>query len=221
MELLEKFNIVPNDPELFEIAFIHKSYKVQHNLPHDYERLEFLGDSVLSLAVSEYIYKKHCHDEEGSLTKTRSNFVCEYALDYYSSYLGLDSYLKIAEDNLTINEIKSANADIVESFLGALFLDQGIEKVREFLKEHIFKFIDLNVIFFRDYKSQIKEYGDAKELNIHYELVKEEGFQHDRTFLMEILINDKVMGEGYGKNKKEAEQEAAKVAIRKLGLNKK
>jgi ribonuclease-3 len=218
MELLKKFNIVPNNPKLYEIAFIHKSYKVQHNLHHDYERLEFLGDSVLSLLVSEYLYTKHAHDEEGVLTKTRSNFVCEYALDYYSSYLGLDEYLKIAEDNLTINEIKSANADIVESFLGALFLDQGIEKVREFLKKYIFRFIDESVVFFRDYKSQIKEYGDAKEVEVRYELVKEEGFQHDKTFLMEILVDNVIMGEGTGKSKKEAEQEAAKIAINRLGL---
>jgi ribonuclease-3 len=218
MDILKKFNIEPNNPKLFEIAFIHTSYRAQHNLDYDYERLEFLGDSVLSLLVSNYLYLQYSEIEEGGLTKTRSNFVCEAALDYYSAYLGFDKYLKIADENITTNEIKSANADIVESFLGALFLDQGIEKTKEFLEEHIFRFIDDGYIFFSDYKSKIKEYGDATESVVRYELIKETGFQHDKTFLMRILIDDKEYGIGKGKSKKEAEQYAAKVAIERLGV---
>jgi ribonuclease-3 len=219
MELLKKYNIIPNDPKLYQIACIHRSYKAQHDLNYDYERLEFLGDSILSLIVSEYLYKQYPKAEEGILTKLRSNFVCEAALDYYSSFLGLDEYLKIAEDNLTRNEIKAANADIVESFIGAIYLDQGIEKVREFLSNNIFKFIDNNVVFFHDYKSKIKEYGDAAEVSIVYKLVNESGFQHDRTFTMKILVDGKDFGLGEGKSKKEAEQHAAKVAIHKLGID--
>ncbi|KZX17589.1 ribonuclease III [Methanobrevibacter filiformis] len=219
MEFLNKYDIYPNDTKLFKAVFVHKSYKVKHNLAYDYERLEFLGDSVLNLLVSEYLFKKYSKAEEGNLTKLRSNFVCEHALNYYSEYLGLDKYLKIDEDNLTDNEIRAANADIVESFLGALFLDQGIEKVNEFLSKYIFKFIDDKIIFFNDYKSKVKEYGDANDSLIEYELVDESGCQHDKTFIMKIFVDSVEMGIGVGKSKKEAEQQAAKLAIGKLGID--
>ncbi|MDR2873209.1 MAG: ribonuclease III [Methanobrevibacter sp.] len=219
MNVLKEFNIKPNDPEIFEIAFIHASYKVKHGLNHDYERLEFLGDSVLSLLVSHYLFDNFRDAEEGGLTKLRSNFVCDAALEYYSSYLGFDKYLKIAEDNMTQNEVKSANADIVESFLGALFLDQGIEETKNFLERYIFKFIRDKYVFFTDYKSKIKEYGDAEELEVQYELVKETGYQHDKTFLMKILIGGAQYGVGEGKSKKEAEQYAAKIALEKLNIS--
>ncbi|MDR2831016.1 MAG: ribonuclease III [Methanobrevibacter sp.] len=220
MNVLKEFNIKTNNPELFEIAFVHSSYKVKYNLKKDYERLEFLGDSVLSLLVSHYLYENYEEFEEGGLTKLRSNFVCEDALEYYSFYLGFDKYLKMSNDNMTKNEIKSANADIVESFLGALFLDQGIEKTKEFLERYIFKFIDSRYVFFTDYKSKIKEYGDANEIEIKYEIVKETGYQHDKTFIMKILLDNKSFGLGKGKSKKEAEQSAAKLAVDKLGIDK-
>ncbi|MDR3223207.1 MAG: ribonuclease III [Methanobrevibacter sp.] len=220
MNVLQEFNIKANNPELFEIAFIHSSYKSKYKLKYDYERLEFLGDSILSLLVSHYLYENYEEFEEGGLTKLRSNFVCEAALEYYSFYLGFNKYLKISNDNMTKNEIKSANADIVESFLGALFLDQGIEKTKEFLERYIFKFIDSRHVFFTDYKSKIKEYGDANEIEVKYELLKETGYQHDKTFLINILLNNKVFGHGTGKSKKIAEQFAAKMATDKLEIDK-
>ncbi|MGL6298678.1 MAG: ribonuclease III family protein, partial [Methanobacteriaceae archaeon] len=153
------------------------------------------------------------------LTKLRSNFVCLDALVHYSNYLGLNKYVKIAEDsNISFNEAKSIQADIFESFLGAIYLDQGIEKVREFLANFIFKFIDDEFIFFNDYKSKIKEYCDSEDLSLQYKLAKEYGDPHDKTFIMSILINNKEYGEGTGKSKKEAEQAAALVAIKELGI---
>ncbi|MDR1818996.1 MAG: ribonuclease III [Methanobrevibacter sp.] len=220
MNVLKEFNIKANNPELFEIAFIHTSYATRYKLKYDYECLEFLGDSVLNFLVSHYLYECYEDFEEGGLTKLRSNFVCEAALEYYSFYLGFDKYLKISNVNITKNEMKSANADIVESFLGALFLDQGIEKVKEFLERYIFKFIDSRHVFFTDYKSRIKEYGDANEIEIKYELVRETGRQHDKTFVMRIFLNDKNFGTGEGKSKREAEQFAAKEAVDKLEIDK-
>lgn len=225
MEILDKCGIVPTDIELYEMAFTHKSIEKGDNgvskkySKYDYERLEFLGDSVLNMITSEYLYKKYESDDEGKLTKLRSNFVCLDALVHYSNYLGLNKYVKIAEDsNISFNEAKSIQADIFESFLGAIYLDQGIEKVREFLAKFIFKFIDEEFIFFNDYKSKIKEYCDVEDLSLQYKLSKEYGDPHNKTFIMSILINHKEYGEGTGKNKKEAEQAAALVAIEKLGI---
>lgn len=220
MNLLEKFNIKTDNEQLYEIAFTHGSYSSLHSLKYNYERLEFLGDSVLSLIVSEYLYKKYPQYEEGKLTKLRANYVCQSALIYYSHEIGLNNYLKVAqeESNLTKNEIESIIADIFESFLGALFLDQGIEFAKDFISKTIFKHIDNNKIFFADYKSAMKEYGDAKNLEIKYIVLNEQGVPHDKIFTISILIDGVSMGIGNGKNKKEAEQAAAKVAIEKLNI---
>lgn len=220
MNLFEKFGIDSDNPHLYEIAFTHGSYSTANDLDYTYERLEFLGDSVLSLIVSEYLYRKYPHYEEGKLTKLRANYVCQNALIYYSHELGLQEYLNVSaeESNLTQNEVLSITADIFESFLGAMFLDQGIEFAKDYIAKYIFPHIDDEKIFFRDYKSQIKEYGDAEEVEITYELENEFGVPHDKVFYISILIDGEKMGTGKGKNKKEAEQAAAKVAIEKLDI---
>lgn len=220
MNLFEKFGIETENEHLYEIAFTHGSYSTEHDLDYNYERLEFLGDSVLSLIVSEYLYKKYPQYEEGKLTKLRANYVCQNALIYYSHELGLNKQVKISaeESNLTHNEIISITADIFESFLGAIFIDQGIEFAKEFISNNIFRYIDDEKIFFRDYKSAIKEYADAEELEITYEIQNEYGVPHDKTFIISILINGVEMGVGEGKNKKEAQQAAAKVAMEKLNI---
>ncbi len=220
MNLFDKFGIETENEYLYEIAFTHGSYATKHNLEYNYERLEFLGDSVLSLIVSEYLYKKYPNYEEGNLTKLRANYVCQNALIYYSHELDLKDYLRISaeESNLTQNEIVSITADIFESFLGAIFIDQGMDFAKKFVSDVIFKYIDEKKVFFEDYKSKMKEYGDAKELDIAYKTLKEYGVPHDKTFIMAILVDGKELGVGRGKNKKEAEQAAAKVAIEKLGV---
>ena len=170
-----------------------------------------------------YLYKKYPNYEEGELTKIRSNFVCQNALIYYSHKLGLQEFLKVSveESNLTKNEVLSITADLFESFLGAIFIDKGMDYAKEFVSNAIFKYIDQKRVFFEDYKSSIKEYGDANELKITYEVLKEYGVPHDKTFIMACLIDGKEMGVGRGKNKKEAEQAAAKGAMRKLRIGRK
>ena len=221
MNLFEKFGIDSENEHLYDIAFTHGSYSTRYDLDYNYERLEFLGDSVLSLIVSEYLYKKYPQYEEGKLTKLRANYVCQNALIYYSHELDLPDYLNIdtEESNLTENEVLSVTADIFESFLGAMFLDQGIEFAKEFIAKYIFTYIDEEKVFFRDYKSAIKEYGDAEEVEISYEMIKEFGVPHDKTFFISILIDGEKMGVGKGKNKKEAEQAAAKEALEKLKIS--
>lgn len=220
MNLFEKFGIVTENEHLYEVAFTHASYSTLHDLDYNYERLEYLGDSVLSLIVSEYLYKKYPDYGEGKLTKLRANYVCQSALIYYSHELGLINYLRVSEEesNLTSNEVLSITADIFESFLGAIFLDQGIEFAKDYISKIIFKYIDEEKIFFADYKSAMKEYGDMENLEIHYEVLDEKGVPHDKIFTISIIIDGVEMGIGQGKNKKEAEQAAAKVAIEKLNI---
>jgi ribonuclease-3 len=220
MNLFEKFGIDSNNEQLYEIAFTHGSYSCENDLEYNYERLEFLGDSVLSLLVSDYLYRKYPNYEEGKLTKLRANYVCQNALIHYSHELGLQNYLKVADEefNLTHNEVLSITADIFESFLGAIFLDQGIEFAKDYISKYVFPHIDDKKVFFTDYKSAIKEYGDAEELEISYEIENEFGVPHDKTFFISIFINGEKMGTGKGKNKKEAEQAAAKIAMEKLNI---
>ena len=222
MELLEKFNIVPNNEDLYEIAFTHSSYSAKHELDYDYERLEFLGDSVLNMLTSEYLQNMHPTLSEGKLTKLRANYVCQNALIVYSHENELDKYVRLnLEDNaLTDNEVISITADIFESFLGAIYLDQGIEKAKEFLQKTVFPYIEAKTVFFYDYKSTIKEYGDAECVDVSYELLEEHGAPHDKTFIMRILIDGVDYGHGVGKSKKEAEQLAACEAIDKLKIGK-
>ncbi len=222
MKLLEKFNIVPNNEDLYEIAFTHSSYSAKHELDYDYERLEFLGDSVLNMLTSEFLQNMHPSFSEGKLTKLRANYVCQNALIVYSHENDLDKCIRLnLEDNaISDNEVISITADVFESFLGAIYLDQGIEKAKEFLKQTVFPYIEAKTIFFYDYKSTIKEYGDAEDVEVTYELIEEHGAPHDKTFVMRILIDGVDYGHGVGKSKKDAEQLAACKAIDRLKLDK-
>ena len=220
MNILKKFGIETDNEQVYRMALTHGSYSTKHDLDYTYERLEFLGDSVLSLMVSEYLYRNYPDYGEGKLTKLRANYVCQNALIYYSHKLGLNDYLRISEEEsgLTKNEILSITADIFESFLGAIFIDQGMEFAKQFLAENIFRYIDEGKVFFRDYKSAMKEYGDAEEIEVSYRIIKELGVPHDKIFLISILVDGEEIGIGKGKNKKEAEQAAAKIACEKLNL---
>lgn len=222
MKLLERFNIIPNNEDLYKIAFTHSSYSAKHELDYDYERLEFLGDSVLNMLTSEFLQNMHPTFSEGKLTKLRANYVCQNALIVYSHENDLDKCIRLnLEDNaISDNEVISITADVFESFLGAIYLDQGIEKAKEFLKQTVFPYIEAKTIFFYDYKSTIKEYGDAEDVEVSYELLEEHGAPHDKTFVMRILIDGVDYGHGVGKSKKEAEQLAASEAIDKLHIGK-
>ena len=215
MKLLEKFNIVPNNEDLYEIAFTHSSYSAKHELDYDYERLEFLGDSVLNMLTSEFLQNMHPSFSEGKLTKLRANYVCQNALIVYKCIR-----LNLEDNAISDNEVISITADVFESFLGAIYLDQGIEKAKEFLKQTVFPYIEAKTIFFYDYKSTIKEYGDAEDVEVTYELIEEHGAPHDKTFVMRILIDGVDYGHGVGKSKKDAEQLAACKAIDRLKLDK-
>lgn len=217
MELLKKFSIEPVNTGLYELAFLHESYSNENNISECYERLEFLGDAVLDLVVSEFLYKENPDLTEGELTRMRSNYVCKKALYTYSKELCLDQYIKLGVGaELTLREIDSVISDVFESFIGAIYLDQGLDVVKEFIHKTVISHIENGDIFFYDYKSELKLLCDQDGRDIIYELIDEEGQPHDKTFIMAVMINGENCGTGIGGSKKEAQQNAARMALDKL-----
>lgn len=217
-ELFEKLGIKPKDLRLYNTAFLHSSYANEHRAKADYERLEFLGDSVVDLVIADYLYS--CENEdEGEMTKVRASYVCENALYEYATNLGLNKYIKVGhgEEKEGGKYKKAIVADIFEALMGAIYLDLGYATARRTVLNIIVPYIeDPNVTFFSDYKSSLQEYVQTTQQSLIYDLVSEDGPAHDRTFTVEVRIDDIVYGTGVGSTKKEAEQEAAKVALDKL-----
>lgn len=217
-ELFAKLNIKPKDITLYKTAFSHSSYANEHKAKADYERLEFLGDAVVDLVLADYLYNNK-FEREGEMTKVRASYVCENALSEYSASLGLSKYIKVGhgEEKEGGKYKKAIVADIFEAFIGAIYVDLGYATARNVALSIIVPFIeDPNITFFSDYKSSLQEYVQTYQKSLTYNLVKEEGPAHDKSFTVEVIIDDIVYGTGVGGSKKEAEQEAAKNALEKL-----
>lgn len=200
--------------KIYQTAFTHTSYANEHRT-QSYERLEYLGDAVLELIMSEYLYL-NTEEEEGQMTKLRSHYVCENALYEYSLKLKLNEYLLLgkgeSENGGKIR--KTIVADIFEAFIGALFLDKGIETVKNFIYKYIIPIIENNEIdFFDDYKSLLQELVQTDKRSLEYSVVDEEGPAHNKTFTVIVKIDDVTYGKGLAHSKKEAEQMAAKDAL--------
>lgn len=219
-KLFKCLNIKPKDLRLYATAFSHSSYANEHKAKHDYERLEFLGDAVVDLAVADYLYS--CKSEtEGEMTKVRASYVCENALYEYSMNLGLNQYIRVGhgEEKEGGKYKKAIVADIFEALIGAIYLDLGYATARKVVLNIIVPYIeDPKISFFSDYKSALQEYVQTEEKSLDYQLINEEGPAHDKTFTVEVVIDDIVYGKGVGSSKKEAEQEAAKEALEKLAI---
>lgn len=216
MELLEKLQVTPNNINLYETAFTHTSYANEEGQT-SYERLEYLGDAVLELVISEYLYQNTIY-EEGMMTKLRAHYVCETALYEYSTRLGLNEYLKLGhgEEQTGGKYRKAIVADIFESFIGALFLDQGIDTAKKFIYDTVIPCIEKQEFdFFSDYKSKLQELVQTDQRSLEYHIIKEEGPAHNKTFTSIVEIDGIVYGTGIAHSKKEAEQEAAKNALEK------
>ena len=221
-ELFKMLEIKPNNKEIYEEAFVHTSYSYENNLPYSYEKLEFLGDAIVDLVVSDYLYKNKDLDE-GEMTKIRASYVCENALYEYSNDLGFSKYLKLGNGEINSGGLhkKAILSDIFEALMGAIYIDQGFEKVKDVALKIIVPYIeDDNILLFNDYKSELQEVVQDVQKNLVYTLISEEGPAHDRTFKVNVSIDDIVYGEGEGHSKKEAEQEAAKNALKKLAKEK-
>lgn len=220
-ELFKRLNIKPKNLEIYIKAFTHTSYAYEHNIDYSYEKLEFLGDAIVDLIVSDYLYNNEELDE-GKMTKIRASYVCENALYEYASYLNFNKYLKLGKGELQNGGLdnKAILADTFESFIAALYLDQGFAKAKEVALKIIVPFIKNNdIILFSDYKSELQEVVQDVQKSLKYELVKEKGPAHNKKFQMSVKIDNIVYGVGEGHTKKEAEQEAAKNALKKLVKN--
>ncbi len=185
------------------------------------ERLEFLGDSVLSIIVSEYIYKKFKNLPEGELTKMRAALVCEKSLCGFSRELQIGKYLRLGkgEEKSGGRERDSILADAFEAVLAAMYLDGGIE----IAKKHVMRFVTKELQHtdeevFKDYKTALQEIIQRNpEESVTYILTGESGPDHNKIFEVEVKLNSNTIGRGIGKNKKQAEQSAAKEALTLMG----
>ncbi len=218
---LEKFeNIIGynfKNRELLIQAFTHSSFVNEQkiNRKQDYERLEFLGDAVLEMISSEYLFKKYPEKKEGEMSKIRATLVCEGALAYDAEALKIKDYIQLGKgEEATGGRNKdSIIADIMEAVIGALFLDGGIEQSKNFVYRYVLTNIDA-VQMFVDSKSRLQEIVQGGNLGeIRYEICGESGPEHDKIFEVCVFVGNKNLGEGAGKTKKAAEQKAAYQAI--------
>ena len=219
IEWLESRHIKVNNAKMIQQAFIHSSYAHEHKNKNDNERLEFMGDAVLQLWSSNAIYPLNL--SEGHMTRLRAQLVCEKALAIYGRQLHLNDYLLLGSgEEKTGGRNKDAIiADMFEAFLGALFLDQGMDAVDNILSEVITPRLahpeDVGVI--HDYKTKLQEYvqSDSRQ-TVKYELVSETGPSNAPEFVMNVLVDGLVLGTGNGQSKKQAEQNAARNAFEKM-----
>jgi len=212
------------DKNYFVQALVHRSY-LEENSEYLFsnERLEFLGDSVLNLVIGEYLFKKFPGEEEGFLTKVRAKMVNRETLNVTAEKIRLGEFLLLS-NNVSRNVIsnsKSILSDAFEALVGAVYLDSGLDACRKFIIKVIAGPILEDGVHLVDenYKSQLLEYAQANKMSAPvYEIINEEGPHHARIFTVEVSIGNLTYGIGKGKNKKTAEQEAAKMALRKLTL---
>lgn len=216
-ELEEKISYHFQDKHLLAQALTHSSYANEHRLDHNHcnERLEFLGDAVLEIVTSDFLYHKYTEKPEGDLTKIRASIVCEPTLAYCAEAINLGSYLFLGkgEDATGGRNRNSVVSDAMEAVIGAIYLDGGFASAKEFVHRFIMTDIEHKKLFY-DSKTILQEIVQAhfKE-ELSYHLVGEEGPDHDKTFQVELQIGEQVYGIGKGRTKKSAEQEAAYKTI--------
>ncbi|WP_188454422.1 ribonuclease III [Virgibacillus oceani] len=217
--LEKQLDIKFNNHDLIKQAFTHSSYVNEHRAEtfSDNERLEFLGDAVLELGVSQYLYRNNPNMAEGEMTKLRASIVCEPSLNNFARDLQFGDYLLLGKgEEQTGGRTRPALlADAFEAFLGALYLDQGFDVSLQFLTNYVFPKISTGAFSHAmDYKTQLQEFVQQyRNATIEYNIVNENGPSHDREFVSQVLIKGKVSGKGIGRTKKEAEQRAAKQAL--------
>jgi len=220
MELEPKINYTFKNKSLLQTAITHKSYSHEFNVENN-ERLEFLGDTILNMTVTEYIFSNPKHISEGNMTKIRSEIICEDCLYEAACKIGYgeNMLLGCGEEKSGGRNKPSILSDAFEAITAAIYLDGGIEKAKKFILANLTDYIEkaISKIGRKDCKTALQEilqeHGTVK---IEYETIKESGPEHNKVYEVVVKFEGKVIGKGVGKNKKEAEQEAAKVAIEKV-----
>lgn len=221
-EFQARIGIQFQNEKLLKQAFTHSSYVNEHRRKpyEDNERLEFLGDAVLELTVSHFLFKKYPMMTEGELTKLRAAVVCEPSLVNFANTLNFGEVVLLGKgEEMTGGRTRPALlADVFEAFIGALYLDKGIETVTSFLEKIVFPKIDAGAFsHVMDFKSQLQELvqRDAGGV-LEYKILTETGPAHNREFESRVSLNGEELGTGKGRSKKEAEQHAAQKALEKL-----
>lgn len=226
VDLENKINIHFKDKKLLKNALVHRSYHNENKsfeLPSN-EKLEFLGDSVLSLITSEYLYKNYPTYQEGDYTDMKAAIVNTISLGEAAEKLELGEYLYLSkgeEDNNGRQNV-SLLADVFEALLGAIYLEFGFDTSYRFVKDHLFhkrlkKIIDEKL--YLPAKNMLQEYYQDKYKRLpEYRVKSESGPEHDKTYVCTVSDNKKVLGEGEGRSKKQAEENAARAALQKLGI---
>ncbi len=219
-----KTGIVFNDKKLLMQAFMHRSYINENGgtgLAHN-ERLEFLGDAVLELVITDYLYKKYTQETEGELTSYRAALVNAVTIAQAATEVGMNDFLLLskgeAKDTGKARQYILANTD--EAYVGAVYLDQGYATSEKFILDTLVPKIDeiVSKKLFRDAKSFIQEQAQEHEnVTPSYKVLKESGPDHDKHFTVGVYFGTTLVAEGRGKSKQEAEQEAAKTALTKMG----
>ena len=209
-----------HDEELLLHALTHSSYANEKNMPKfsDNERLEFLGDAVLEVVSSDFLYLNYPKMNEGEMSKLRASLVCEPTLAYCTQEIHLGDYILLGKgEELTGGRLrKSILSDALEAVIGAIYLDGGLEPARKFIMRFILTDIEHKKLFY-DTKTALQELVQADHHGtLSYVLVGEEGPDHDKKFTVEARIDGRVLGTGEGRSKKHAEQEAAYQALLKL-----
>lgn len=222
-ELQQTIGVTFRDPNLLKEAFLHRSYLNEaRGIKTSNERLEFLGDSVLSLLTSHFLYQTYPEFPEGTLTNIRSGLVKTTSLAHVASTLNLGDLLFLSHGEEASGGRKNPSllADTFEALLGAIYLDQGLDAARAFLTKYLFpKARDIvESKAYLDFKSLLQEITqEESRISPTYRVTKSEGPDHAKTFWVEVVVGTKTLGEGKGKSKQEAEQAAAAFALEKLG----
>lgn len=213
-DIFKRYGIKIKNEKLLTEALTHSSYANEHNTT-SYERLEYLGDAVLEIVCSDYLYKNK-DLPEGNLSKLRSLYVCENALFEYAKELNLSSYILIGNGVEEPN--KTIVSDVFEACMAVIYLEQGIEAVKKLFDKLVVPYIEREDDFLKDYKTLLQESVQTVKKSVEYRLVSESGPAHKKTFEVEVIIDGLVYAKGIGPSKKEAEQNAAKDAYNKRAL---
>ncbi len=220
MKFQQKIGYQFHDVSLLRLALTHSSYANEHRLEYSMhnERLEFLGDAVLELVSSDFLFRNHPEMKEGDMSKKRASMVCEPALAHCASLIDLGSYLFLGKgEDLGGGRMRdSVTSDAMEALIGAIYLDGGFTTAKEFTEKYVLG-ITSDETFFYDSKTILQELSQEKYAKEPvYRLVAENGPDHQKEFVIEVMIGDTVYGTGKGKSKKAAQQEAAHAAVLRL-----
>ncbi|MFV0424837.1 MAG: ribonuclease III [Bacilli bacterium] len=214
-KLLDELGIKYNSVDIYNTALTHPSYAHENNLGKSHnQRLEFLGDAIFDLILSEFLYNNYCYSE-GEMTKLRAMYVCEKALCLYAKKIGLENFIKLGKGEKS-NLKDAVIADAFEAFVAAIYLDLGLAEVEKFFDRYISEIIVSKKFNFEDYKSKLQELVQSDKRTLEYKLVKQDGPSHQPTFYIDVYMDDILLGSGIGHSKKNAEQDAAKVALNKM-----